>query len=534
MKLASFAASCAAHCLLAGTAVGQNINLVQLSTSFDNPIGIDYHEPTNSLILSTNYSNGLPINLERIEFDGSHFQFSALSGLTEELKIATVRSIGNPGGFVVGDVFTGNGVDGQIVRVTNGGATISNPWVDLPGAGNGLMRGSLYIDRTGVFGGDLIIATTGGEVWRINSAGVPSFLVDVNTHLEGLITVPNDALKYGPLAGRIIAGAEGQSVIYAVDANGGFTTYNVGVKVEDIDFIRPNEAFYGVNYGTSRLLAAPASTFAGMAGEILLTQEYPNANSVGLYHMFWNGVSLVAQEFTLAPGSEVPGQWEHVTLAPLGVIPFPTCEIDPAPPFAASVGVPLVFTVTGKDANPADIVTITASGVPAGASLVPPLPVAGNPVSTTFTWIPGNGDTGTHHVVFTITDSGGLETICEVTIEVAECYLFFGFVKIDEVISPAGDRVVVKPFLVYPVTMETIPVIAIPANAALIGLHLYAQIGMYNPLVFPADPIKMSNGLDIVIEGNTTPYGPSSGMTTWVAQPALLGGALDVKFSIDG
>ncbi len=533
MKRSTFVASCVALCLLAGTAAAQNITLVQLSTSFDNPIGIDYHEPTNSLIMSTNYSNGLPINLERIEFDGTHFQYSTLSGLTDELKIATVRSIGNPGGFVVGDVFTGNGNDGEIVRVTNGGATIINPWVSLPGAGNGLMRGSLYIDRTGVFGGDLIVATTAGEVWRIDNAGNPTFLVDVNTHLEGLITVPNDALKYGPLAGKIITGAEGQTLIYAVAADGSFTTHFVGVKVEDIDFIRPNESFYGVNYGTSKLLAAPASTFAGMAGDILLTQEYPNANGVGLYRLFWNGVSLIAQEFTLGPASEVPGQWEHVTLAPLGVIPFPTCEIDPAPPFGASVGVPLVFTVTGKDANPADIVTITATGVPAGASLVPPLPVAGNPVSTTFTWVPQNADTGLHNIVFTVTDSGGLETVCEVTIEVAECYLFVGFIPIDEVISPAGDRVFVKPLLVYPVTMEQIPILPIPANPALIGLHVYAQIGMFNPLVFPADPIKMSNALDIVIEGGVTPYGTASGMTTWLHQPAQIGGNVDVRFSIN-
>ena len=41
----------------------------------------------------------------------------------------------------------------------------------------------IEFQNAGVFGGDLIAATTGGEVWRITSAGVPTKLADVNTHL---------------------------------------------------------------------------------------------------------------------------------------------------------------------------------------------------------------------------------------------------------------------------------------------------------------------------------------------------------------
>ena len=57
------------------------------------------------------------------------------------------------------------------VNITSGGGTVQNPWVRLPGE-SGLMRGSLYIDRTGVFGGDLIVVTTAGGVWRVNAAGL--------------------------------------------------------------------------------------------------------------------------------------------------------------------------------------------------------------------------------------------------------------------------------------------------------------------------------------------------------------------------
>ncbi len=296
------------------------LSLTQISTTFNSPIGIDYHEPTDSLVVSVNYSNGLPRNFERIEFDGTHVPFSGVSGLTNEVKIATVRS-GGIGGFTTGDLFVGNGVDGQIVRITGGGATVINPWVDLPGSGNGLMRGSLYVDRTSVFGGDLIAVTTAGEVWRINSSGIPTKLADVNVHLEGVITVPDDAAKYGPLAGKIITGAEGQGRLYTIDVAGNVEIFNPGVNIEDIDLIPADENFFGVNFGTGKILGAPASSFASMVGDILLTQEFHSGS--GLFRLFWDGSTLQAEELALASGSAPVGQWEHVTFAPAGVSEIP-------------------------------------------------------------------------------------------------------------------------------------------------------------------------------------------------------------------
>jgi len=305
-----------------------DITLTQISTDFNNPIGIDYHEPTNSVVVSVNYPSGSPLNFERINFDGSHSPFSSVSGFTEEVKIATVRS-GNVGGFTTGDLFTGNGVDGQIARITNDGATVINPFVDLPGSGNGLMRGSLYVDRTGVFGGDLIAVTTSGEVWRVTSAGSPTLLNDVDTHLEGVITVPNDVSKYGPLAGKIIAGAEDQARLYIIDTAGNVTFVDIGVPIEDIDLISANENFFGVNFGTGHILGAPASDFTSLVGEILLTSEFGGSAS-GLFVLSWDGSSLGVEELGLNPGSAPRGQWEHTTFAPAGIVEIPPAIPEPA------------------------------------------------------------------------------------------------------------------------------------------------------------------------------------------------------------
>ena len=317
------------------------IVLTQISTDFNNPIGIDYDEPDNAVIVSVNYGSGSPINFELINFDGSHTAFSTVSGFTDEVKIATVRS-GNVGGFTTGDLFTGNGSDGEIARISASGATVTNPWASLPGAGNGLLRGSLYVDRTGVFGGDLIAVTTSGEVWRVDSTGTPTTLgplASLDTHLEGVITVPDDAAKYGPLAGKIIAGAEDQGRLYVIAPDGTVSFFAPGVNIEDIDLIPTNENFFGVNFGTSKILGAPASDFSGIVGDILLTQEFHSGT--GLFRLFWDGSSLQATELTLGDGSATPGQWEHVTFAPAGIREIPPTTNIPEPGSLMLIGLGL-------------------------------------------------------------------------------------------------------------------------------------------------------------------------------------------------
>lgn len=292
------------------------LTLVAISTPFNSPIGIDFHEPTNSVVLSVNYANnGLPQNFDRILADGTHLPFSDYSGLTEEVKIATQRS----GAFAqwdVGTLFTGNGVDGQIVKISADGSVITNPWVDLPGTNNGLMRGSLYVDRTGIFGGDLIVVTTTGEVWRVNKDGMPTQIsLPKGVHLEGLIVVPDVPVRYGPIAGKIIAGAEEQGDLWIISPNGDATTMKLGVNIEDIDIVNPGENFFGVNYGTSRLLGATAENCKSMTGDILLTTEYPTTGTSGLYRLQWDGTNLTATLVPLDPASATVGQWEHTTFA---------------------------------------------------------------------------------------------------------------------------------------------------------------------------------------------------------------------------
>jgi hypothetical protein len=336
------------------------ITLTTITTAFNNPIGIDCHEPTNQIAMSVNYSNGQPHNFELVAADGTHAQFSTVSGFTNEVKIATVRSGPSQGSFTPGELFVGTGTAGVIARISADGSTVTNPWVTLAGE-TGLMRGSLFQDRYGSFGGDLIAVTTAGGVWRITSAGGASLLTNLSTHLEGVTTVPNDP-QYGPWAGKILAGAEQQGRIYAIDASGASQSYELGIDPEDFDIVPPNENFFGVNFGGGALMGAPASEFAGMVGDIIIADEFGSPNAP-LWNVHWDAGDAAFHVTKIAGVT----QWEHVTFCSAGV-----AEIPPVGPPAVGGVVELR---TGADA-PAeasgssvtrDYVTPIAAAVAAGA-----------------------------------------------------------------------------------------------------------------------------------------------------------------------
>lgn len=285
------------------------ITLTPLATGFPNPIGIDYHRPTDSLVMSINYSTGQPYNFELVDQNGNHTQFSSITGLTEEVKIATARD--TLGGFTIGQLFVGTGVPGVVARVSADGSTVDNPWVTLPGE-TGLMRGSLHVDRTGVFGGDLIVVTTSGGVWQVTSAGAAMQLAKLDTHLEGVVTVPDDPAKYGPWAGKILAGAESQARIYAIDPFGNWDFYELRISPEDIEIIPADENFFGVDFLGKTLHFAPASEFAGIVGDVLVAQEGPPGV---LWRVHWDGSNFQTEQLARVE------QWEHVTFAPVEKIP---------------------------------------------------------------------------------------------------------------------------------------------------------------------------------------------------------------------
>lgn len=285
------------------------VELTALNTAFNNHAGIDYHQRTRKVVVSANSTLGQPTNFELIQADGTHGTFSNLSGVSGNLQIATARDDGfglSLAGFKPGDLFTTTDASGVVARVASDGGSVQNPWATLIGE-TGLVTG-LYVDRTGIYGGDVIAVTTSGGIWRINATGLATQVALLGTALSGVTTVPEAPEKYGPWSGKILTGAKDQGLIYAVDINGAVTTYTPGVNPADLRLIPAHENFYGVDPVSRKIWGAPSGAFADMIGDLLVAES-----SGMLTHVRWTGTEFEARHIAQVP------QWAQITFAPAGI-----------------------------------------------------------------------------------------------------------------------------------------------------------------------------------------------------------------------
>ncbi|MHB8523260.1 MAG: putative Ig domain-containing protein [Limisphaerales bacterium] len=139
----------------------------------------------------------------------------------------------------------------------------------------------------------------------------------------------------------------------------------------------------------------------------------------------------------------------------LTVVPntAPTCQVTPGNPFTVALGSSVSFLVSAANTDLGDNVTLTASGLPAGASLTPALPLT-NPTSaaSTFFWAPQFADLGANTITFTATDSTGLQSTTNVTISVIvdpnqHTFIALPSPIVKESISPGGTLVPVTAYV---------------------------------------------------------------------------------------
>lgn len=367
----------------AQAATASTITLTPVAIGFNNPIGVDYYEPTNSVLLTTNYPSGFPFNFELVASDGTRTQYSSVAGLTDEIYPATIRSSSCQGGFTVGDAFVGTGVPGAVAKISAGGAVVQNPWVTLPGE-TSLLRGGLFQDRYCAFGGDLIATTENGDVWRIDSAGTPTFVGRGGAFMEGPTTVPNDP-RYGPWAGTVVATDESSGRVWSVAPDGTATSWFFGEAPESIRVIPANENFYGVDFAGVTLWTAPPSEFTGMVGDILLANENGT-----LDHVTWNGTSFVKDQIAQV------AQWEGTAFAPARL---PTHQADVSitkdAPATVTEGGNLTYTLTVTNAGPGSASNVTVTDtLPSGETFVsasPDCSASGSTVTCTIASLASGG-----------------------------------------------------------------------------------------------------------------------------------------------
>ncbi|MBM3779526.1 MAG: hypothetical protein FJW23_15025, partial [Acidimicrobiia bacterium] len=319
-------------------------------TSLGGPSGVAYHEPTDRFIVAT--TEAATFQTVHADVLGVKSPFSALAGLPAGIKLTTVRTGACLAGFVPGDVYASTGTPGGILRISGGVPT--HPWVVLPGE-PGIVTG-LHQDRACSVGGDLVVVTSAGSVWRVTSAGAATLVVNVGRPLTGVVTLPNDPLRYGPIAGRIIAGDQDRigvsgnganGKLFAVDPSGDVRTVGAGAgqvpyphyvpvsgaspffNPADIDILpRPRAGMptdgtvYAVDVAGGRLVTTnggfilPSALECNGCGSLFLTQEYPVSGTSGFSVLLWDAL---AGRFQVEPVSDfgfmVPAvRWGHTAI----------------------------------------------------------------------------------------------------------------------------------------------------------------------------------------------------------------------------
>lgn len=132
------------------------------------------------------------------------------------------------------------------------------------------------------------------------------------------------------------------------------------------------------------------------------------------------GTQLSPQTIGNPPDGQVTGaNNDYYTVRCPNQNSAPVFDYPPTPAdgttYNVTAGGSVNFNVKAEDSDAGDVVTITASGVPAGATTSF---ATGNPANGNFNWTTTSTDTGSHVVQFTATDNGGLSAITSVIINV--------------------------------------------------------------------------------------------------------------------
>jgi hypothetical protein len=320
-------------------------NTFQRVANLTGLVGIDYHALSNQLIVSINYASGQTSNFVAIYTNmvSSNIvtvitNWSRIAGVPDEVKLATVKASGN--GFTNGEVFFGS--NKAIGWISADGTRSNINWCVLTNSvqTNALhLRGSLYVDDTGMFSNHVIAVTSDGGpgpgtkkgVWRVDANRNPTLLANLETsHLEGVIVLTNDASKWGPWAGKIITGDEEASppLIYTIATNGVVTTNDTtaliagGIHTEDFEIIPPDQDLYVCDLSGNALMKVSRNYFTNFVGQLLITD---GGDYGGFHHparffaLRWDPATT---NFVTLKILDYIRDVEHVTFAPINLPPI--------------------------------------------------------------------------------------------------------------------------------------------------------------------------------------------------------------------
>jgi hypothetical protein len=307
-------------------------------TNLNDPSGLDYHAPSNSLIVGLAGFPDPTNNFLSVDSNGVVAGWTGIAELAEEVKLATVKKTQN--GFTNGDIYFNGQSSGEVGRISWTGTNWNTNWVTLTGEPFRVQSG-FYVDQTGVFSNSLIAVSgvspsEGANVWQVDAAGNATNLVSLpSLHCEGVITLTNDVPRWGPWAGKILTGAEsefdGTTNLFAIDTNGAVARFDLGISAESFNLIQTNQDLYLLDESEDggqipgQVLKLSHTLLKDYVGDLLITQGGRYAPPPELFIVHWDGARFVLRRIPVryySKETHLPDELESSTFAPINLPPL--------------------------------------------------------------------------------------------------------------------------------------------------------------------------------------------------------------------
>ena len=280
-----------AQSALASVTFNPFVTSAALSGAVGHNDAIGFAYAGNKFVGSTYFNN----QLYQTDLGGNNAQkFGAAlpiaSGSAGEIYVSSSLGLG---GFASRSIFAGSQVLGTVWTYANAATTGTAATNFVTGLVGGVR--SIAFDPFGNYGGDMIVATSAGKIYRVNNAGIATQLADIGADTEGLDFTPQ---AFGPFpAGTLVVLSEGLGRIKAISPAGVVTDLGLAFSTPEmlsfvpLDFaltLDPLAGFYAARYPTE-VVKASASDFAAFAGQAIVTEE----GTHNIYSISYNGTNFV-------------------------------------------------------------------------------------------------------------------------------------------------------------------------------------------------------------------------------------------------
>ncbi len=192
-------------------------------------------------------------------------------------------------GFEVGDTFVP--VLGSIGAITKVGPTgqVYPSWCKVLDTDD-LGFAGWTMDYEGVFNYSLIVAAMSGRTFIVdpeckNVQSLP--LRGSDSYCEGVIVVPNNATRWGSLAGNIYVGCENSNHYSYSPTTKQWKKWTTFVTTDDLDFIPKNQNWFGMNWDAGKVLMNVVTENSTLEAQLLIGWAWMGISFTQLIRELW-------------------------------------------------------------------------------------------------------------------------------------------------------------------------------------------------------------------------------------------------------